>query len=236
MSRDYRHLPLPGVSFAVDHKGGVARIAVALCHENDSYSRVTAKTILDLVLDAPDQTLNALNLTRNISTVWYCGKKPRGEVLDALVEHLVDVLNERALYRELRALFLLGITTEQKAREAAKAQKSEAIFKRFAQCAKILEAAGDLKLLAQAKNLKDFERLFFTWSGSAEAILDGIVKFACSFKDPNFKKPTTDAGAAPAGDTSSVTPAETPASSSEAEKPATAASGSQPVASLDPVN
>ena len=178
MSRHYRYLVIPGVSFAADVDGGQARLAVTFCDEQDQFSRKTAKVILDHLLDSDNNTLQALRLTRNVFTMPFRGPKKVGrELMQPLIEALTDRLNERTLYRGLRALFLEGLTTEDAARAAAKEAKNENIFKAFSRYTNVLEK-DEKEVFGWLSTLEEFETAFFDWAGSANAIIDGLEDFA----------------------------------------------------------
>lgn len=178
MSRHYRFLVIPGVSLAADVEGGIARIAVTLCDEQDHFSRATARIILDHLLDSDNITLNALRLTRNVFSMPFRGKRKAGkELMQPLIEFLVDRLNERTLYRGLRKLFLDGITSKEEAQAAAKDAQSEAPFKRFSRLTNVLEKE-EKEIFSQIGTLEDFEDLFFDWAGSADSVVAGVAQFA----------------------------------------------------------
>jgi len=178
MSRHYRYLVFPGVSFAADVEKGQARLAVTFCDEQDRFSRKTARVILDHLLDSDDTTLNALRLTRNVFAMPFRGSKKVGrELLQPLVEFLTDRLNERTLYRGLRQLFLAGITSEQDAREAAKEAKDEGPFKAFTRFTNVLEK-DEKQIFSHLSTIEEFESVFFDWAGSADSVVAGLEDFA----------------------------------------------------------
>lgn len=186
--RTYRHLVIPGVSIGIDcstTSNGLSadpRLAVTLCNEEDNFSRTTARTIIDLLFDAPDETLHALHLKRNVFFIPYYGNSPQVDVIQPLIESMVDNLNERALYRGLRDLFLRGATTRDAARTLGGGIKSD-LYRKFEAYTKILEK-DDLDMFKHFISLSEFETNFFYWEGSANAIINKIRKFAKNFQPP----------------------------------------------------
>lgn len=183
-TRHFRHLVNPGVSLAVDVDGGMARVAVALCHEDDQFSRTTGAVILNHLLDSDVITLRALQLDRNVFTMPFRGKSVGKELFQPLLEVLQDRLNERTLYRGLRKLFLLGITSKEDAQAAAKAAQNEAPFKQFKLFTDVLDK-DEQETFSEVTTLEEFQQVFFDWSGTGDAILDGVELFAylCVLRD-----------------------------------------------------
>jgi hypothetical protein len=188
-NRSFRYLILPGVSFALDtNKDKGTRIAVALCNEIDNFSRETARTLLNMLLDAPDETLRACQLKRNVFWIPYWSDNPNVDVMHPLIEEIRDQLNDRALYRSLRELFIKGAISWEAARDLGQEETKKsssgtsdymatAIYKQYKQISDILDT-DEKDILKKLPNLEAFEKIFFEWSGSADSILNKIRRFA----------------------------------------------------------
>ena len=94
--RTYRYLIRSKVALAVDTQPGKnARLAVCICNPLDTYSRPTARFILDAMLDQTSETLRALNLRHNVFSLSYDGETPVRDVLKPLMESLEEPLQAR---------------------------------------------------------------------------------------------------------------------------------------------
>jgi len=175
--RSYRYLVRAGVALAVDVSKEGGRIAVTACNITDNFSRKTARFILDALLDQPDETLRALQLQRNVYRIPYIRAFSRTEIIHPLLDLIGDNLNERALFRVLRELFSYNAVTEKAAAQAADFYKNPRLKDLYKQVVSELDKE-EVGALARIKNFSAFDRYFFDWRGSAEAVFNGVSTFA----------------------------------------------------------
>jgi hypothetical protein len=129
MSRDYRFLDAAGITLAVDVQDGQARVALAACNPEDSFSRATGKDVVNTLLDSNSSTLRAFNLKKNVVAFPYDKEKPRQHILKPLLDYLADELGERMHFRQLHSMFMSGITSREVAIQVAKETMDESITK-----------------------------------------------------------------------------------------------------------
>lgn len=153
MTRTYRYLPNSLVALALDvpeNKKQKARVAVTVCNPADRFSRTTAKFLLDTLFDEPVETLNALNLTRNVFSIPN-PDDPR-EALDALLDNLNDVLTTRATLFNLRNQYLDGTLDT--------------------------DAVNDELQDTEINSVEDFDRVFYSWNLRADRVIKQVSEFA----------------------------------------------------------
>jgi len=175
--RNYRQLVLPGVTLGVDVSSDGGRIAVALCRLDDTYSRDTGRYIVNTLFDENDQTLRAAQFTRNVFSIPYLRGFSGTEVIQPLLDFIGDFLNERAVYRVLRELFTYGATTKERAEKKAKEFNNPQILTLFTKVVGELDKR-DIEYFSKVRTLAQFDRHFFIWQGSADAILNGVKTFS----------------------------------------------------------
>lgn len=175
--RNFRALPLPGVCIGIDVSEKGSRLAVAVCNIEDAFCKKTGKYILNTLFDQNDQTLRAMNLTRNVFWTPYIGKLSATEVIQPLLDFIADALNERAIFRVLRDLFLHDAVTEEKAKEASETYKNPRLLKMYKNVVGEL-SKRDVDLFAKLRTLDQFDRYFFDWRGSADAVIGKVRQFA----------------------------------------------------------
>lgn len=175
--RSYRHLILPGITIGVDvsNKGG--RIAVAAARLDDGYCRDTGRYIINTLFDENDQTLRAAQFTRNVFSTPYMRGFSGTEVIQPLLDFISESLNERAVYRVLRQLFIHDATTKEKAKKAAEKWKNSRLVSLYANVVEELHKE-DVAVFGKLKTLKQFDNYFFDWRGSANAVINGVSTFA----------------------------------------------------------
>jgi hypothetical protein len=177
MSRDYRFLDAAGITLAVDVQDGQARVALAACNPEDSFSRATGKDVVNTLLDSNSSTLRAFNLKKNVVAFPYDKEKPRQHILKPLLDYLADELRERMHFRQLHSMFMSGITSREVAIQVAKETMDESIYYNFKAMSELLEE-DSLELLEVLEDEHQFYQAFFDWRGSVNCIMRCLRRFA----------------------------------------------------------
>jgi hypothetical protein len=185
MSRDYRFLDAAGITLAVDVRDGQARIALAACNPEDSFSRATGRDVVNTLLDSNASTLKAFNLRKNVVAFPYDKEKPRQHILKPLLDYLADELGERMHFRQLHSLFMAGITSRNVAIHVAKEIGDESIYYNFKAAAELLEE-DSLALLELLEDEHQFYQAFFDWRGSVNCIMQCLRRFASAVHTKNI--------------------------------------------------
>jgi len=188
MVREYRNILDAGITLGVQIHQDVVRIAIVLCNDEDNFSRETGRHLIDLLFDASDSTLKAINLKRNVFSFKLLNASM--SVHDVLVSlnkflsgdevpnceesiNLVNYLQDRRINRFISETKKHNILTVGEAREFA-LFKENAVFEDLVES--ILEDLNEDQQ-EDFKQETDLDGLFFDYRGSAQSLIGAVKKF-----------------------------------------------------------
>jgi hypothetical protein len=175
--RVFRFLDAAGISLGVDVTDNVARVALAACNDEDAFSRVVGRDILNSFFDQCDQTLRAFQLRRKVVNFPYKGKQPIKDIINPLIDYINDELAERLLFKNLYELFSVGLLSNKDAVAASREVEDESIYFDFSETMKLLDEE-DQEIFSALTSELELYQFFFDWQGSVDALVTKLHRFA----------------------------------------------------------